>query len=55
MNRAETLRRRAERLRRLAQVPSNGGRTEDRLLLRMADELIRQAEAIEDRALAGDE
>jgi hypothetical protein len=47
------LRRKAELYRRLASIPTTGGHDEDRVLLAVADDLERKAEALEQRLTTG--
>jgi len=47
MSKAADLRRTADQYRRLASVPTTGGRRADQLLLVLAEELDRKAETLE--------
>jgi hypothetical protein len=49
MPKATHLRQQAELYRRIANIPTDGGRREDRVLLTIADRLERQAAALERR------
>jgi hypothetical protein len=44
------LRQQADLCRRIASIPTEGGRREDRVLLTVADDLERQAAALEERS-----
>jgi hypothetical protein len=49
MSRVADLRQRADLCRRVARIPTEGGRHEDRVLLIIADQLERDAEELEAR------
>jgi hypothetical protein len=50
LNRVDNLRRRANRYRELAAIPTNGGHRANLLLLKLADDLERQADELENQS-----
>jgi hypothetical protein len=53
VSRTAELRQKADLCRRVASVPTKGGHHEDRILLAVADELEREAEALDGGRSAG--
>ena len=50
MNRVDDLRRRAKRYRELAAIPTTGGHRANLLLLKLANDLEREADELEDQS-----